>query len=89
MASRVSSSEKKASIVGSDLLAPYPEAKEMMNWMLENEKRIVSAYIVIARKLCISFSKIKENYSSASFSDLVQESAMTIFFGHYRPPFCY
>ena len=82
--SNIKKLRKECRIVGNDLLAPYPEAKEMMNWMLENEKRIVSAYIVIARKLCISFSKIKENYSSASFSDLVQESAMTIYDAMYQ-----
>lgn len=68
----------------SNMLAAHPEAQTLINWMISNESRIMSGYIGVARKPCLSFSKAKENHNIASFSDLVQEAAMAIYDAMYQ-----
>jgi DNA-directed RNA polymerase specialized sigma24 family protein len=56
-----------------------PQARQMMDWVIENEQLILSGYIRIAHKLCEAFHYSGGSRPSVSYADYLQEAAMAIY----------
>jgi DNA-directed RNA polymerase specialized sigma24 family protein len=60
-----------------------PQAKKMMDWVIENEQLILSGYIRIAHKLCEAFNYNGDSRPGVSYADYLQEAAMAIYDAMY------
>ena len=60
-----------------------PQARQMMDWLIDNEQLIISGYIRIAHKLCEAFHYNGESRPGVSYADYLQEAAMTVYDAMY------
>lgn len=60
-----------------------PTARKWMDWMIENEDRIISANIRLANKACLKFLPIGKELN-LTYGDLVQVSVMAIYNAMYQ-----
>lgn len=66
-----------------NMLWSDPDARKHMDWMIANEKRIISGYIRVANDLCLAFELANEK-SGPNYSDYLQEAAMAIYDAMYQ-----
>lgn len=66
---------------GYDFLWSDPEARQMIEWMISNEQKILSAYINLCMEMCRKFSV--KSVSDLTFEDCLQEAVFAIYDAMY------
>ena len=65
------------------ILSSDPEAEKSMEWMISQEKRILSGYIRLGLSICSTF-KLSIEKKKTNFSDCMQVVALAIYDGMYQ-----